>query len=309
MEKPVVCLGAALVDEIFTCLGKPIGGTSNPATLQISAGGVARNIAHHLGQLKIPVELISHFGTDAGGDFLVQICGKAGIGTNHSGFGSKPTGKFAGILSPEGDLFTAVAFSALESEITPAFLDGKKEVLSSASLLVADCNLSRESLDFLLNFSRESGIPLILEPVSVPKVQKLIGLDLSGLFLLTPNEAELKSLLGNESESIPEKNMEKLVSQKVKQVWCRMGAEGSVFRSEKTTVSFPAPEVLVTDSTGAGDAALAGWIYGWWHKKNPEDCLRFGHALAALVLSQKGSTLPDLTTNQLEEKALTLIKA
>src|SRR5258707_1820999 len=100
----VVCIGAALIDDSFFCLETPVQGTSNPATRHQSAGGVARNVAHHLAQLGNRVELIAHFGTDAGGNWLKEKCSSAGIGLSHSHFSDTGTGCFAAILSSRGEL-------------------------------------------------------------------------------------------------------------------------------------------------------------------------------------------------------------
>ncbi|NTW25489.1 MAG: hypothetical protein HGA37_12390 [Lentimicrobium sp.] len=61
-----------------------------------------------------------------------------------------------------------------------------------------------------------------------------------------------------------------------------------------------APGVIVQDTTGAGDAALAGWIHAWLMNRNPEDCVRYGHAMASLVLQVKGAIHPGLTFELLE---------
>jgi sugar/nucleoside kinase (ribokinase family) len=55
----------------------------------------------------------------------------------------------------------------------------------------------------------------------------------------------------------------------------------------------------VIDSTGAGDAALAAWIYGYIQGESSLQCIRFGHALAAEVLQQKGAVVHDITPEKL----------
>ena len=76
--KPVICVGAALVDEIFTSNEMVVQGTSNPSSLHKSAGGVARNIASYLAHLGHRIELITHLGNDASGNWLMDQCIKVG---------------------------------------------------------------------------------------------------------------------------------------------------------------------------------------------------------------------------------------
>jgi len=294
----IICIGAALTDEIFTSLEKPETATSNPASYRKSAGGVARNMAANLAQLGLEVGLVSHFGEDPEGDFLLTECAGYGIDCRFSKRSHNPTGRFSAILTPEGELFAAATVSFLEAEITPEYLASIRGYVQSAGLLLADCNLSVSSLEWLLSFSRDIQIPLIIEPVSIPKIRRLAGLDLTGLFLLTPNLSELEALTGEGENEISDW----LEQAGIQSVWIRKGASGSEFISKKSRLSVSAPSVSVVDSTGAGDAALAGWIFGFVNGKDALTCIQFGHSMAALILEQNGSTFASLKPIILEQK-------
>jgi sugar/nucleoside kinase (ribokinase family) len=70
MSKPVICIGSALVDELFHAAGEILLATTSNAIIHRTAGGVARNIAHQLALLDVPVQLISVFGKDKDGEWL-----------------------------------------------------------------------------------------------------------------------------------------------------------------------------------------------------------------------------------------------
>jgi len=59
MQKQIICIGAALVDELYSATAPMLLATTNDATVHRSAGGVSRNIAHQLALLGLPVQLIS----------------------------------------------------------------------------------------------------------------------------------------------------------------------------------------------------------------------------------------------------------
>lgn len=284
MPKPIVCLGAALIDEVFTCLHPHQAATSNPANYRRFAGGVARNVAHHLALLGHDVELVSHFGDDADGQWLRHQCTQSGIGYRFSCISPLPTGRYAAILSPDGELVTAASVSNLEQAVTPHFLQTHLADTGDPALLVADCNLGEESLEWLLHFARSRQIPIVVEPVSVSKAARLKHLDLSGVLLITPGEAELAALLHGSDRA----------KKGIQNLWLRKGKNGSTLLTPHETLHFPAPEVDVVDTTGAGDAALAGWIHAWISGKNPQDCIGYGHALAALVLQTRGAVNENL---------------
>ena len=46
---------------------------------------------------------------------------------------------------------------------------------------------------------------------------------------------------------------------------------------------------MVKDSTGAGDAALAGFVAAWYKGMDALTCLKWGHGMAAMVLMQEGT--------------------
>lgn len=302
ITKPVVCIGAALIDDSFFCKGEPIPGTSNPATFHRSPGGVARNIAHHLALLGDPVELVSHFGNDVDGLWLLEKCSSVGIRISHSRISETGTGRFTGIISPGGELLTGAVFTNFETEITPSLLAEKTSFLKSASLILFDCNLNYECLVWLLEFCRKHSIPSVIETVSVAKATRLVNVNLQSVLLITPNEAELKVLSGNPSGQNIKSSIEHLLKKGVQKIWVRKGKDGSELFKKDETIKLSAPVVNVVDSTGAGDAALAGWIHAWLQKKDEKECLVYGHAMAEIILQTKGANADHLNNDLLEMK-------
>lgn len=80
----------------------------------------------------------------------------------------------------------------------------------------------------------------------------------------------------------------------------RNGKNGSTIYNTEQHYELTAPKINVIDTTGAGDAALAGWIYAWMIKKNQAECLLYGHSMASLILGVKGAIKNDLTSGILE---------
>jgi pseudouridine kinase len=294
---PIVCVGAALVDDSFRCLADPVPGTSNPARHTRSPGGVARNVAHHLAQLGHSVELLAHFGEDPDGSWLASVCRRAGIGLGQAHLSDAPTGHFAAIVSPDGELYAAAADTGSEEHLTAAFLRAKAPAIERAPLLLLDCNLSAEAMEWLLAFCRDRAIPCVIEPVSAPKAGRLDHVSLEGTLLITPNSLELAALSAAADES---SSIEHLLARGVRSVWMRKGSLGSLLVSREGTITLPAPRVRVVDATGAGDAALAGWMHAWLFGKPLRECLLYGHAMAEIILQTQGSVSPSLHPELLE---------
>lgn len=295
----MVCIGAALVDEIFISQNPIHIGTSNPSNFSKSVGGVARNIAGLLAQLNHQIELITHIGNDSEGNWIIEKCRKAGIGTKHSVQNEKSSGRFLALLHPNGELHTGASYSNIETEISPEFLHSKTDFLETAELIVIDCNLSKETIDWLLNFSIQNNIPIIVEPVSLSKSKKMKEADWRNVLLYTPNEMELHVLTEVQNT---ENKINNLLQQGLKNLWIRSGKDGSTIYNSENTFHLSASQIKVVDSTGAGDAALAGWIHGWLLNFPPEKCLQYGHALATMILQIKGAELEYLNRELLDSE-------
>ena len=49
------------------------------------------------------------------------------------------------------------------------------------------------------------------------------------------------------------------------------------------------PSIKIADSTRAGDAALAAWVFGFVNGEDEMTCLQLGHTLALETLKRKGA--------------------
>jgi pseudouridine kinase len=304
MNRTVVCIGAAMVDELFFCHQHPLQGTSNPATVQRSPGGVISNIALHLGLLQIPVQLITILGNDSDGSWLTHVLNDAGVDTSAITHVDEPTGKYVSILDPGGALFTAACADIAGKYLSASFLEQQKDRLLEASMIVGDTNISIEALFWLSAFCKHHDIPLLIEPVSVAKAEKLSAMDFPGIHMITPNEEELASIVGGGYYD-EAKAAHTLLDKGVKNIWVRKGEKGSAVYSKSGCISLPASFINIVDSTGAGDAALAGWLAASYRGYDEVTCMQAGHAMAFEVLQVKGaiiSHLQQLTLPQLIEK-------
>jgi len=300
MTAPVICIGASFVDELFHAKDEMMLATTNEATVSKTAGGVSRNIAHQLALLNVPVQLISVFGNDSDGDWLKRVCKNAGVELDASITKEGLSGKYTGILNVDGSLFSAFITNAANHLITPKHLEENKNLLTTASYLLADANVSIETADWLLSFSNETGIPFILEPVSVPPAKKFKNANLRGLHLITPNEDELP-VLCSEKAFFTQQQIEELLERGVQNIWLHNGKFGSALYKREKSITLQAPEIEVVDCTGAGDGSLSGFILGKILKKDELVCLKLAHTLSAEILQVNGAIATHLNQQKLLE--------
>jgi pseudouridine kinase len=302
MPKPVICIGAALVDELFHATGELLLSTTTDAIVTKTAGGVSRNIAHQLALLGVPVQLISAFGNDSDGDWLKRVCKDAGVKLDASITRTGLSGKYTGILKVDGSLYTAFLTNASNHLITPEHLASHIELLKTASYLLADANINVDTATWLLSFSSETGIPFVIEPVSVPPAKKYRDINLNGLHLITPNEDELP-VLCSEKAFFTQQQVEELLGRGVQNIWLHNGKHGSALYNNERSLTLHAPSIDVVDCTGAGDGSLSGYILGKHLGKEDLDCLKLAHTLSAEILQVNGA----IATHLNQQKLLSLV--
>lgn len=295
MSKSILCIGATLVDELYFCDHQTVAASSNPAQKTTAIGGVMSNIVQHLALLEVKVSLLTALGNDADGAYITAALNEKGIDLSESVRVEASTGKYVSVLNPDGSLFVAVCQDISPLYLTIPLLESKVAYLSQFDLILIDTNLAAPTIQWLINFANAHHKKLIIEPVSVPKASKLTDLNLNGVFMITPNEDELLQL-NHIATTDTKAHLECLLNRGVSNVWLRKGSQGSELHQATASLSVTVPTLTVIDSTGAGDAALAGWVLGYCNEEADKTCLQLGHALAFNVLQLKGAV--DSTLNK-----------
>lgn len=287
MNKSVLCIGASLVDELYFCENNIVSNSSNPAQKSISIGGVSSNIAQHLALLDVNPAIITAFGNDADGLYIKDSFLKKGIACDQSIVADDTTGKYVSILQPDGNLFVAVCQDSCGKYISVDYLESQTDYIKGFDILIIDTNLESKTIQWLIHFAKAHHKQLIIEPVSVSKATKLATLDLNGVFMLTPNEDELAAMCAH--VTLKEQLQASLFERGVQTIWLRKGAKGSDWFTASQNLALSVPSIKIVDSTGAGDAALAAWVFGYVNGEDEMTCLQLGHTLALETLKRKGA--------------------
>jgi pseudouridine kinase len=298
MQKPIICVGAILVDELIHAGHAILPATTVDANITKTAGGVAHNIAKQLSILGANVQLISVFGNDSDGDWLKQSCAAAGVKIDASITKEGISGRYSGVMNVDGSLYAAFLSNAAVEMVTPAHLEKNEALLLSAQYIMADANTSVESMDWLLQFSKRTGIPFIIEPVSVPPASKLKNMNLEGLYMVTPNEDELP-VMCSEKSFLTQLQVEELLKRGVQNIWLHNGKQGSAFYNKDKAITLHAPDIEVVDCTGAGDGSLSGFLLGKTLGKTDDECIKLAHTLSAEILQVNGAIVTHLSQEEL----------
>lgn len=276
----ICVIGGANLDICASTAGPFVARDSNPGTVSIAPGGVGRNIAHNLSLLGDEVQLLTIFGDDGFGRMLREHCAASGIGTDMCEIspGSR-NACFVSINDSDGEMLGGVADMAVTSMITPEWLDSRMNAINRCDAVVADTNLSAETLAML---AASCIPPLYIDAVSAAKAHRLS----EALALSTLGSEHIFALKCNRLEAEVLGLMEpgKDFGDNISRIYISLGSEGVIVREDGVEERLPSlPVTGIAGTTGAGDALTAGIVHAGVDA-SALDAARFGLECARCAL-------------------------
>jgi pseudouridine kinase len=271
----ICVIGGANVDIGARAAGLFVAGDSNPGTITVAPGGVGRNIAHNLALLGDSVRLVTVFGDDGFGRMLRESCSATGMDLSLSQTVSGARNAcFVSVNGSDGELFGGVSDMAITGLMTPEWLESRLHAINDADAVVADANLPAETLSMLVGCCLP---PLYIDAVSSAKGARLREalsaprLPGAGPITVKCNRIEAE-VLGTSGLS----GVARLV--------VSLGSEGlEIIEDGETLTIPPLPAVGIVNTTGAGDALLAGIVH-CGPDAPAADAANFGQKCARLAL-------------------------
>lgn len=275
---------------------------SNPGNVKISSGGVGRNIAENISRLGIQTKLITAVGNDDYGRNILDAAGKCGLDTKHTLLSEEyPTPIYLSILDEDGDMKVAISQMDVLDKITPEFIENRKQLIKCSCLCVLDTNLPQATIEFLIQ--EFPNLDYYLDTVSTAKAVKVKNV-LHGLHTIKPNKLEAEKISGIQicNQDDLRKTGNFFLEQGVKRIIISLGSKGTYFNDGKTEFILETEKIKLVNATGAGDAFMAGLVYGSLNDLSPIDTVRFSAAAAALALSHENTINPNLSVETVIKK-------
>lgn len=296
-EAAVVVIGAASLDIKGQLVRDFMPGTSNAASIRISAGGVARNISENLVRLGMRSALIAVVCGDDFGQAIIQQTEAAGVDISGVMIScDQPSASYIAIIGPNAELLAGLDDSSAARLITPAWIDRYADRIRQAPMVLIDANVSRATADHVLNICEDAGVPVAFESVAyglATRFHERVG----RFSLITPNMLEAEALSGLPVTDVPSaiKAAQHLVGLGTSIVVITLASEGAVYATVDEVGHVPAMPTDVLDPTGAGEALAATVIYGLVNEIPISECVRLGVIAATVTLRSPETVSPELT--------------
>jgi ribokinase len=253
-----------------------------------ACGGSAANTMVGLARLGFKVGFIGKVADDREGKLQLDNFRAEGVDTGGITVASKgKSGSVMGFVDKKGARALYIN-SGVNDQIEPREI--KYEYVSQTSFLHLSSFVGEKSLraQKKLVGSVPDTVKISFDPGSVyaQKGFKAVEPMIRSSFVMMPNALELAALTG-ETE-VPQ-GAAALLEMGVQIVAVKLGDKGCYLTNGKERKTIAPYKVQVVDTTGAGDAFNAGFLYGLLHDKSLAECGRLGNFVAAQSVTKMGA--------------------
>ena len=286
----VVVVGDVVSDIVVVPAHEPERGTDTPASVTITGGGAAANVAAWLADLGTEAHLVGRVGDDAAGRERTRELTAAGVALHLVVDPGMPTGTVVVLVAEDGER-TMLSDRGANLRLGPRDLPAGL-VRAGTHLHVSGYSLhapqTRATVARWIADARRTGCTVSVDPASAAPLRAAAQAFLdstAGADVCLPNLDEARVLTGAAGAVDCARRLVRSYPQAV--VTC--GADGAVWSNGGDVVTVPAVPAAVVDTTGAGDAFTAGFLSAWLAGRAAADALERGTAVAARALARPGA--------------------
>jgi ribokinase len=288
MKLDVVGMGALNVDKLYIVnqIAQEDGESSILNSLE-ACGGSAANTTVGLARLGLKVGYIGKVARDREGRLLLKDFENAKVDTE--GIAVTSCGRSGVVMAfvdnkGERALYVDTGVNGIID-----FSEINLEYANNTSFMHITSFVGKEAFQVQkrLVTSLSKSVKLSLDPGELYAKKGLVALRTitKRCFAIFPNEHEVKLLTGEGYK----KGAQKLLDEGIRIVAVKLGSKGCYVTDGKEEHLIPRFSAKVVDTTGAGDAFCAGFLYGLVKNKNLAQCGRLGNFVASKCIQKVGA--------------------
>jgi len=284
-----------LVDHKFSDI---VNEGTNHLKKQVASGGSAANTIHGLARLGAETGFIGKVGNDDFGRFFKIDMENAGINPLLLS-GNTATGKAIALISPDSErTFATYLGAAVELSAEDILIDHFEayDYFHIEGYLVQNHAL----IERAVKIAKQQGLKITLDMASYNVIEE--NLDFLHMILreyvdiVFANEEEAKAFTGKEpAEAVHD------FAGLCEIAVVKIGKNGSIIKSRKTSHQISPFKANSIDTTGAGDLYAAGFIYGLINEYSLDKCGSLGSLLAAKTIEVIGPKMNESNWSEVKQ--------
>lgn len=300
----MVVIGTSFVDvkgfpdDIYIPAGR------NAGKVQITHGGVGRNVAEDIANIELRPVYVSMVDDNAEGDDIVRKLKKHKVNTDYIVKTENGMGMWLAIFDQTGDIVASVSRRPQMDDLAKLIEEKGDEIFRDCDSILVEIDMEKEVIKQVFKFAEKYNkrVYAVVANMSIA-CERRDFLQSIDCFVCNQQEAGIL-FVGDYDDFTPEEMCEELskrvMSARIPSMVVTMGGKGAVYADMNGNKGIhPAKKVSVRDTTGAGDAFCAGVAVGLTYGKSMEEAVEIGTRLAASVITTSENVCPRFLPQEL----------
>lgn len=318
----IVVIGATFVDIKGYPSSNYIPGGRNAGRVEIVHGGVCRNIAEDIANVELRPTFVSLVDETAAGAEVVEKLERHRVNTRFIRRIPDGMGTWLAVFDNTGDVVASISKRPDLTEVGAILDEQGDEIFRDADGIVIEIDMDKSLIKRILKYAEKYDIP-IFGAVSNMSIAVERRDFVQHINCLVCNQQEAGLFFMEDLDACTPEEIAQILPQRIQaagisRMIVTMGAAGAVYAEagggadagggaavgvERSASGgrlavggdagiVPAQKVNVVDTTGAGDAFIAGVSIGLTHGKTLREACAIGTRLSASVIGTKESVCP-----------------
>ena len=293
----IVVIGATFVDIKGYPHSQYIPGGRNSGHVVEVHGGVCRNIAEDIANVELRPTLVSVVDNSGLSDDVIRKLDHHQCRTEYIRRSEGGLGTWLAVFDNTGDVVASISRRPDLSEIENILDEQGDEIFSGADSIATEFDIEVPILKKIIALAEKHG-KKIYSPVSNMTIAVERRDLLKNVECIVCNLEEAGILFSDDfSSSTPEEMAEilydRIIRAGIPGIVVTMGGQGAAYaRQDGQKGCCPAQNVIVNDTTGAGDAFFSGVAIGLTYGKSMAEACEIGTRLAASVIVTDENVCP-----------------
>ncbi|WP_124039895.1 ribokinase [Neoactinobaculum massilliense] len=286
----IAVIGSNMVDLISYITRMPNEGeTVEAPDFRMGCGGKGANQAVAAARLGSRVLMVSRVGNDMFADRTIENLAENGVDTRYVSR-TEATSGVAPIFVDKESHNSIIVVKGANAKLSPADIENAAADIEKCQLIILQLEISLETVYAAIDFGRDHGIPVLLNPA--PAEPELVLEKVKSVDYFVPNESELSMLTGMPVDTLAdiENAAGALLDAGMKNVIVTMGERGVLWLAPgHEPVRIDATKVEARDTTGAGDAFIGCFAHYLVQTGDVRAAMKYANAYAGLSVTALGT--------------------
>ena len=276
----------------------------NTGRIEYVHGGVARNVVEDIANLELRPTVVSIVDETPMGKDVYDKLRKHKVNVDYVIESPNGMGTWLAVFNEKGDVAGSISCRPDPYPILSILEEKGDEIFVKADSVIIQIDLHKDIVKKIFQLAEKYGVKTyaLVSNMNIA-VQRRDFLQQLDCFICNEQEAGIL-FLEDYSESTPEQMVEILAEKikyaNIKSMIITMGAQGAVYAHTNGDRGIcPAKNVVVKDTTGAGDAFCAGVMAGLTYGKSLADAIEIGSTLASSVITSSENVCPRFLPEEL----------